>query len=247
MSKSNNLFVIRSLVAPSYSEPSFTSSKITEALSGETVKVLDKKNDWLYIEQDDGYKSWLKDFYGTIETEHFLSDYIVTEKLPYPFGTRLRYNKGTFLTVNDEKYISDKKPTLLDGKPKPDNIIKIAKKLIGCPYRWGGKSSLGFDCSGLVQTVFLAAGISLPRDTWQQSDYFIKNKIEGKDSYPGDLHFFGTKNKVTHVGISTGGFGIIHCQGWVKEEVFIHNEYGFNKSLADIYLHSCSIRLNFIA
>ena len=124
MSKSNNLFVIRSLVAPSYSKPSFSSSKITEALSGETVKVLDKKKDWLYIEQDDGYKSWIKDFYGTIETEHFLSDYMVTEKSPYPFGTRLRYNKGTFLTVNGEKYILD--ASLYELKDFPTSLTMNA-------------------------------------------------------------------------------------------------------------------------
>ena len=247
MNKNNNLFVIRSLVAPSYSEPSFTSSKVTEALSGETVKILEKEKDWLYIKQDDGYKSWLKDFYGTFETESFQSDFIVTEISPYPFGTRLKYYKQNFFTVNNEKYISNKKPTLLDGKPRLHKIIKNAKKLIGCPYRWGGKSSLGFDCSGLVQSVFLASGISLPRDSWQQSEYFIKNKIEAKNSCPGDLHFFGINNKITHIGISTGGLGIIHCQGWVKEETFDKSEKIFNQNLADIYMHSCSITLDLLS
>ena len=48
-----NLFVIRALVAPCYLEPSFTSSKVTEAVSGETVEIIDLNGDWLFIKQDD--------------------------------------------------------------------------------------------------------------------------------------------------------------------------------------------------
>ena len=62
---------------------------------------------------------------------------------------------------------------------------------------------------------------------------------------PGDLHFFGNKNEVTHLGISTGGWGIIHCQGIVKEEsIFVNTNKKENK-LADIYLSTHSTELNF--
>ena len=53
-------FVIRSLVAPCYSKPSFSSAKITEAVFGETVEVLEVKDSWIHIKQKDDYKSWLK-------------------------------------------------------------------------------------------------------------------------------------------------------------------------------------------
>jgi len=65
-----NLFVIRALVAPCYLEPSFTSSKVTEAVSGETVEIIDLNGDWLFIKQDDGYESWINFFMVLFKKRH---------------------------------------------------------------------------------------------------------------------------------------------------------------------------------
>ena len=241
----DNQFVIRALVAPCYSKPSFTSSKTTEAIYGETVRVVDIKNDWLFIKQDDGYESWVKDFYGTFEKMPFKSQYMVVEKNPYPFGSRLTYKNDKYITVNGEEYKFKKKPAMLvSAMPQIKSLLNNAKSLIGCPYRWGGKTSLGFDCSGFVQTVYLSVGLILPRDSWQQSDYFKNQKIDANISKPGDLHFFGKRGKISHVGISTGGLNLIHCQGWVKEESFTEPEINFNDRLSDMYMHTCSVELN---
>ena len=67
MINKDNLFVIRAHVAPLYSKSTFTSSKISEATFGEQLKVLNVKGSWLNIMQEDGYKGWIKDFYGTFE------------------------------------------------------------------------------------------------------------------------------------------------------------------------------------
>ena len=198
----DNLFVIRAVVAPCYLEPSFTSSKVTEAVSGETLEIIDLKGDWLFIKQDDGYESWIKDFYGTIQKEPFLSDHMAVEISSIPFGARLKLNNNRYFTVNGAEYkFNDESPVKFDEPPKPSNIIINARKLTGCPYRWGGKTSLGFDCSGFVQTVYLSAGILLPRDCWQQSNFFIDKKIEGHLSKPGDLHFFGENGKISHLSL----------------------------------------------
>ena len=85
MIKQKNLFVVRALIAPSYSDPTFTSSKVTEVLCGETVKILDTNKDWLQIEQNDGYISWLKSFYGTFETRPFKPDCIAIDKVDLIF------------------------------------------------------------------------------------------------------------------------------------------------------------------
>ena len=245
MANLDNLFLIQSLVAPCYSEPNFMSSKVTEAVSGETVKIIEEKKDWLFIEQSDGYKSWLKDFYGTTKNISFIADHFAIEALPIPFGTRLRTMNGNYYTVQGDLYNYKIKPVKIGNKLGVDSIIKYAKLLIGCPYRWGGKTSLGFDCSGFVQAVYLAAGISLPRDSWQQSDFLKDKRIGGDLSNPGDLHFFGKNGKISHVGISTGGFGIIHCQGWVKEEIFSPSQgVNHNVVLEDMYMHTCSLELN---
>ena len=248
MAKVDNLFLIQSLVAPCYSEPNFMSSKLTEAVSGETVKVIEAKKDWLFIEQSDGYKSWIKNFYGTNKNKSFFPEYLSVEVLSIPFGTRLKYMDGNYFTVQGDLYNYKIKPVRLGNKLGAVSVINYAKRLIGCPYRWGGKTSLGFDCSGFVQSVFLAAGILLPRDSWQQSDFFKDKHIEGDLSKPGDLHFFGKNGKISHVGISTGGFGIIHCQGWVKEEMFSPSpNIKHNILLEDMYMHTSSLGLNLSA
>ena len=63
MINKDNIFIIRAHVAPSYSRPTFASSKISEATFGEQLKVLNVKGSWLNIMQEDGYKGWIKDFY----------------------------------------------------------------------------------------------------------------------------------------------------------------------------------------
>jgi NlpC/P60 family. len=97
----------------------------------------------------------------------------------------------------------------------------------------------------ICSAVYLTAGTLLPRDSWQHSDFLIDRRIEGDLSNPGDLHFFGKNGKISHVGISTGGYGIIPCLGSVKEEVFSHGEgINHNTVLKDMYMHTCSLKLN---
>jgi cell wall-associated NlpC family hydrolase len=73
---------------------------------------------------------------------------------------------------------------------------------VGTPYRWGGESpGVGFDCSGLVQAAYAAAGVALPRTAQAQYDATTK-LAPGDPIEPGDLVFFGSgPNGVEHVGI----------------------------------------------
>ena len=71
-----------------------------------------------------------------------------------------------------------------------DGIINDCIKFLGTPYKWGGKSPFGFDCSGFVQTVFFTFGIKLPRDSYQQMDYKGLVEIKYSKAQVGDLLFF---------------------------------------------------------
>jgi hypothetical protein len=98
-----------------------------------------------------------------------------------------------------------------------NNIIHSARGMMGIPYLWGGNSTKANDCSGFTQTVFKANGIDLPRDSRQQA--LLGEEIPPDTTFsnilPGDLLFFGSKERVTHVGISLGGAEFIHQGGRV--------------------------------
>jgi cell wall-associated NlpC family hydrolase len=85
----------------------------------------------------------------------------------------------------------------------PNNVIKIAKSYIGTPYRWGGVSPRGFDCSGFVYYSHKKAGITLPRSA---AEMFKTGRSVSKSSLkPGDLIFFHTYNLgASHVAIYIG-------------------------------------------
>lgn len=88
-----------------------------------------------------------------------------------------------------------------------DDLIKFAKTLIGTPYKYGGTTPKGFDCSGLVRFVFAELGHQLPRISREQ--YQALTPVDKPQI--GDLVFFGRGNRVSHVGIYVGGDKMLHA------------------------------------
>jgi cell wall-associated NlpC family hydrolase len=82
-------------------------------------------------------------------------------------------------------------------------VIAIASRYFGVPYRYGGSSPRGFDCSGLVMYVFSQLGIHLPRTAGAQ--YGATRRVSRSEARPGDLVFFFGGGGVSHVGIYAGG------------------------------------------
>lgn len=83
-------------------------------------------------------------------------------------------------------------------------VVEAARKYIGTPYKYGGTTRTGMDCSGLLINTFRAINMELPRSSEDQSK--IGHEVSMGDLRPGDLLFFATgkkKRKVTHVGMVT--------------------------------------------
>jgi cell wall-associated NlpC family hydrolase len=86
------------------------------------------------------------------------------------------------------------------------SVVAIAERYLGVPYRWGGASPSGFDCSGLVMYVFAQVGVSLPHSSYAQ--YGMGTPVSRDQLQPGDLVFF---DGLGHVGIYVGGGSFIHA------------------------------------
>lgn len=102
----------------------------------------------------------------------------------------------------------------ITSDPKPLSIpesIELAKRFLGVPYLWGGRSSFGFDCSGFTQMLVRARGIEMPRDADQQAAWSGVTQVERKDLQAGDLLFFGASAKeITHTGMYIGEGQFVH-------------------------------------
>jgi pimeloyl-ACP methyl ester carboxylesterase/SH3-like domain-containing protein len=112
----------------------------------------------------------------------------------------------------------------LSQRPKPDApgiafTLDLIRRFAGIPYLWGGRTSFGYDCSGLAQAFYAFMGVGIPRDADLQCRDGMP--VTG-DPEPGDLLFFGKPGvgraderyrHVTHVAISLGGAEYLHAKG----------------------------------
>ena len=111
----------------------------------------------------------------------------------------LRRNGGNYTTYNT-------------NSGNTSSIVSNASKYMGTPYVYGGTSSSGLDCSGLVYKALTEAGIDVPRTT-AQGYKDMSNKINESNAKPGDLVFFGANGLVDHVGIYMGNGQMINATG----------------------------------
>lgn len=100
-------------------------------------------------------------------------------------------------------------PQPATGNHIGDRVVQTADGLVGAPYRYGGASPRGFDCSGLVYFAYHRAGLRVPRTT--RDLYRNAQPIAVEALQPGDLLFFHIENKVGHVAIYSGANRFIHA------------------------------------
>ena len=99
------------------------------------------------------------------------------------------------------------RPSSPDRAAKIETAIAAAEKLMGTKYVWGGRTSAGIDCSGLVHAAFRAAGVNLPRDADQQSlvGTLVATRWHRSSLRRGDVLFFlGRRGTISHTGLYLG-------------------------------------------
>ena len=132
--------------------------------------------------------------------------------------------------------------------PSKEKVERIAKKMDGFPYLWGGTSSKGMDCSGFTKMVYLMNGFVIPRDASQQinAGRIVDKNLDFKNLEKGDLMFFGRKatpekkQRVVHVGLWLGNdkMEFIHASGNVHVSSMSKDELNYDEFNKKRYLGS---------
>ena len=122
--------------------------------------------------------------------------------------------EGSFAVTREGWYLPRQHVGLID-RHAPD-FVTVAEQFAGTPYLWGGKSSLGIDCSGLVQVSLNAAGTGCPRDSDMQQDGLGRtlDQTEAKKLKRGDLIFWKG-----HVAIARDADTIVHANAYYMATV----------------------------
>jgi gamma-D-glutamyl-L-lysine dipeptidyl-peptidase len=195
----------------------------TQALYGQTVRVLERRGDWVKVAVVDepdpqdphGYPGWLPasqlatgfDDRGryVVAVARNAPLLVHGRTLMLSYGTRLPLVRwsGDFAVVRTPDGVGN-----LSGAEDPlrysaASIVAQAERFVGVRYLWGGLSAWGFDCSGLVWDVYRAHGMTIPRDADPQFRHGAPVSLDALR--PGDLLFYGTQSYVHHVAIYAGG------------------------------------------
>lgn len=104
-----------------------------------------------------------------------------------------------------------------------DGMCSFSHTFLGLPYTYGGRSSLGYDCSGFTQMLYRQMGVLLPRDSKDQINWSGFTSVPVEEMQAGDLIFFGlAEDKIRHVGLCLDSKTFIHANaGEEKLKPFI--------------------------
>lgn len=206
-------------------------------------KTYDKKNNLVnYIGYLDKFSYYLPIKYNAIIWSknpeiYDLNFYKLAEKISMGTEILVIEKKNEYLLSQLQNrlfYIREKDVFFLPREKEKtgsrDEIIKLARQFINDPYYWGGRTSFGVDCSGLVNLVYKIIGYQIPRNA---RDQFLYSKpVSISDLKPGDLIFSTAENSsfIDHVMIYSGGENIIEAtkdSNSVREIPF-RQKFGFD-------------------
>lgn len=209
---------------PMRGAPADSATAVSQLLRGECFAVVDSSGGWAWgYSLHDHYVGYLPvDGLGPVtEPTHivaapaallFAAPDIKSTVIEWlPMGVRLTVTgeEGAFLAV--ENGFVHRRHVAALGEPAPD-FVEIAARLTGVPYRWGGRSGDGIDCSGLVQLALGFSGIAAPRDSDMQAAALGEPLARDTPLHRGDLVFLPG-----HVGIMADDTHLLHANAyWMR-------------------------------
>ena len=124
----------------------------------------------------------------------------------------------------NKEYLNSSDSIVKKKNPKADAIISYAKTFLGVPYRYGGSTPSGFDCSGFINYIFGNFGFSLVRSSFGLAD--LGETIALSNIQPGDLLFFkGSNMNSSTVGHVALVVEVASANGGVRIENFVTSKY----------------------
>jgi cell wall-associated NlpC family hydrolase len=205
--------------------PSEDAGLHTQLLFGEQFTIYEDKGGWVWGQaSSDAYVGYARreDF----DEAHSPTHRVVSLSTPLLKAPDVKKGAADMLPMNACVSITDSGERFArtaDGyyvfgghiAPLDDHVsdwVSIAEQFVGIPYVWGGKSSAGIDCSGLVQTALNAGGIKSPRDTDMMEAQLGTSIRLDAQLQRGDLIFWKG-----HVGLMLDGARLIHANGYFMQ------------------------------
>jgi cell wall-associated NlpC family hydrolase len=216
--------------APLRRSPQADAPLETEALFGESVTVYDESEGWAWAQLErDQYVGYLPNAtlgapsapthrVAALRTHAYPGTAIkLPPRMALSLGAQLTIvgREGDFGVTEEGLYVWSSHLAEL-GAREPD-AVAIAELFLETPYLWGGRTSEGVDCSGLVQTALMAAGVASPRDSdMMEATFGEAIAADEPEAGParGDLVFWKG-----HVGIMRDPVTLLHANGWHMKTV----------------------------